>query len=191
MHVQVTGKGIDVGSALRQRIETELPDRVSKYYNRPGEAQVTLAREGIGFECDVTVHLPSGIRLQAAGVATDAHHAFDDALEKIEKRVRRYKRRLRDYHGEREAAPTIPAMTAVFEASDEDDLDDLVGNEQDHVVVAEGSTHLQTLTVGMAVMQLDLSDAPALMFKNAGNGRWNLVYRRTDGHVGWIDPAAD
>jgi ribosomal subunit interface protein len=195
MRIQVAGRQMDVGEALRTRIENELASGVSKYFNRATDAVVTVAKNGggAGIAVDCLVHLPSGISLQAEGHGGDAHSAFDDALGKLEKRVRRYKRRLRNHHADNKSP--LPAETASayvlapLEAEDDDDGATAPANgEAAPLVIAEATKPVRTMTVSMAVMQLDLGESPALMFRNAANGELNVVYRRPDGNIGWIDP---
>ena len=194
MRVQVAGRQMDVGEALRTRIETQLEAGVSKYFNRATDALVTVAKNGggVGVAVDCTVHLPSGISLQSEGHGGDAHSAFDDALEKLEKRVRRYKRRLRNHHADNKSP--LPAegasayVLAPLEDEDEADAGALAETEAAPLVIAESTVSVRTMTVSMAVMQLDLSKDPALMFRNAAHGGLNVVYRRADGNIGWIDP---
>jgi ribosomal subunit interface protein len=194
MRVQVAGRQMDVGEALRTRIETELESSVSKYFDRATDAVVTVGKNGggIGIAVDCLVHLPSGISLQAGGHGGDAHSAFGDAIEKLEKRVRRYKRRLRNHHADHKSP--LPAedasayVLAPLEEENEAGEDAPAAADSPPLVIAETTVPVRTMTVSMAVMQLDLSDTPALMFRNAGNGGLNVVYRRPDGNVGWIDP---
>lgn len=190
MRVQVAGRQMDVGEALRTRIESELATGVGKYFNRATDAVVTVAKNGVGAEVDCTVHLSSGISLQAEGHGGDAHSAFGDALEKLEKRVRRYKRRLRNHHADHKSP--LPAedatqyVLAPLQAESESETD--TTDEAVPLVIAETTVPVRTMPVSMAVMQLDLSESPVLMFRNAATGGLNLVYRRPDGNVGWIDP---
>lgn len=195
MRVQVAGRQMDVGEALRSRIESELAAGVGKYFNRATDAVVTVAKNGGGggIEVDCTVHLASGISLQAEGHGGDAHSAFDSALGKLEKRVRRYKRRLRNHHADHKSP--LPAEDAsayvLAPLQDESDADATASEEEPEaapLVIAETKVAVRTMTVSMAVMQLDLSENPALLFRNAANGELNLVYRRADGNVGWVDP---
>ncbi len=198
MQVQIAGKKLDLGEALKSRIVDELGKGVKKYFDRPGEAFVTMTREGHGFACDCVIHLPSGIHLQAQGFGGDAHSAFGDALEKIEKRVRRYKRRLKMHHGgDRLPLPTEPAGDYVLAADGPEDIEALPGAnglseaESEHggpAIISETETAIRTMSVSDAVLQMELSDAPALMFRNAGHGGLNMVYRRRDGQFGWVDP---
>lgn len=190
MRVQVAGRQMDVGAALRTRIETELADGVGKYFNRATDAVVTVGKNGgASIEVDCTVHLSSGISLQAEGHGGDAHSAFGDALEKLEKRVRRYKRRLRNHHADNKSPlPAEDAAAYVLAPSEEEGEDESPNGEASApLVIAEATVAIRTMPVAMAVMQLDLSETPVVLFRNAANGGLNLVYRRKDGNVGWID----
>ncbi len=198
MRIQVAGRQMEVGEALRTRIEAELADGVGKYFNRATDAVVTVGKSGgaknggTGIEVDCTVHLSSGISLQAEGHGGDAHSAFGDALSKLEKRVRRYKRRLRNHHSNgKSPLPAENAAAYVLAPLKEDEEADAgvsAGAETAPLVIAETTVSVRTMTVSTAVMQLDLSETPALLFRNAGHGGLNLVYRRADGNVGWVDP---
>jgi ribosomal subunit interface protein len=194
MRIQVAGRQIDVGEALRTRIEDELTSGVSKYFSRATDATVTVGKDGgNGMEVDCTVHLSSGISLQAQGFGGDAHSAFADALTKLEKRVRRYKRRLRNHHGNGHSPlPAEDALAYVLAPLQEENEAESTASEGEEeaapLVIAETKVPIRTMTVSTAVMQLDLSDSPAVFFRNAAHGGLNLVYRRSDGNVGWIDP---
>lgn len=196
MRVQVAGRHVDVGDALKARINDDLGRRIDKYFSRSGEALVTVSRAGVGFAVDCSLHLSSGIQLQAEGQGGDAHGAFDNALDKIEKRVRRYKRRLKNHHNTQKAPlPAEDAAYLLISAQDEADESDRLetANEGEAaegapLIIAETTVSVKTMTVSMAVMQLDLSDSPALLFRNAASGGLNLVYRRSDGNIGWVDP---
>ena len=192
MQVQIAGKRIDVGEALRDRIAYGLEDRVSKYFDRTGEAQVMVSKPGWAFNVDCSIHLPSGVTLQAHGEAEDAYQAFEDALEKIEKRVRRYKRRLKDHHKNKDAIPAIEVQEKIIapSADDEDGEEPLANGDlgEAPAIIAESGARIKTMTVSMAVMQLELTDTCAILFRNAGDGDLNMVYRRADGNIGWVDP---
>jgi len=197
MRIQVAGRQMDVGEALRTRIESELAAGVGKYFNRATDALVTVSKNGNGpsIEVDCTVHLSSGITLQSEGFGGDAHSAFDDAMTKMEKRVRRYKRRLRNHHADNKSPlPAEDASSYVLAPLDEENEaaeDDAVQPEAAPLVIAETTVSVRTMTVSMAVLQLDLSKDPALMFRNAAHGGFSVVYRRADGNIGWIDPNRD
>jgi ribosomal subunit interface protein len=191
MRIQVAGRQMDVGEALRTRIESELSSGIGKYFSRATDAVVTVGKNGgAGVEVDCTVHLSSGISLQAEGHGGDAHSAFNDALDKLEKRVRRYKRRLKNHHAENKAP--LPAESAaayvLAPLREETEDDSTTGAEEGPLVIAETTVPVRTMPVSMAVMQLDLGELPVLMFRNAANGALNVVYRRRDGNVGWISP---
>jgi ribosomal subunit interface protein len=191
MLIQIAGRNIDLGDALRQRIESGLEAAVTKYFDRATEGNVSMVRDGHLYEVECQVALPSGISLQSSGEADDPYAAFERALDKLEKRVRRYKRRLRDHHRpDRTPLPMESASAFVVASSVDDDEDDEIDYEtvDAPVVVAENRTGIKTMTASMAVMQLELTEVPALMFRNAVHGGLNMVYRRTDGHIGWVDP---
>lgn len=190
MQLSVKGKQLDLGEALRSRIEGELPVVIGKYFDNPVDATVTLSKDAQDFRADIVVHVGKGILVQSHACAGDARTAFDAAAEHVGKRLRRYKRRLRDHHKDREDAETLPAHQYVLEAeADRDDLGDEDGREPDQpVIIAEMQTTIEVLTVGEAVMRLDLANLPALMFRNGAHGGLNMVYRRGDGNIGWVDP---
>lgn len=192
MRIQVAGRHLDVGDALKARIESELESGVSKYFSRITDAVVTVEKNGgDAFEVDCAVHLSSGISLQSEGHGGDAHSAFSDAMEKLEKRVRRYKRRLKNHHADNKSPLPAEDAAAYVLAPLQEDGDADAGNaagDDAPLVIAETTFPVRTMTVSTAVMQLDLSNSPALMFRNAASGGLNMVYRRADGNVGWIDP---
>lgn len=199
MQIQVVNKGIDVSDSLREQILERVEDGVAKYFNRPGEAYVSISREGVGFRVDCSVHLPSGAMLQAHGEADDAYKAAENTMERMEKRLRRYKRKLKNHHNANKAelpAETLPIVvlkgmpdTGQDEDFDDDDNDAPFNGAPEPIVIAERPGEVRTLTVGMASLELDAADSPFLMFRNAANGGLNIVYRRPDGHIGWVDPS--
>jgi len=193
MQVQVSGKHVDVGEALRTRISDDLLTSIGKYFERGGDAEVVLSRDGHGFRIDCVVTLASGQQLQSHGLGGDAHGAFGQALAKIETRIRRYKRRLKRHASAAEAKAAEVASSYVLRAPGEDeDLDDWEeggsGRPPSAMVIAESQSALKAMTVSMAVMELDLTDQPAIVFRNAAHGGLSVVYRRSDGNIGWIDP---
>lgn len=186
MDIQVNGKQIDVGEALSGHVRDRLSDRVNKYFDRATNAHVTFSPEAHMIRVDCSVHAGHGIILQSHGETDDPYTAFDQALERIEKRLRRYKRRLTNHHhAQKEILETLPAASYILAGEDDDaeEPDDL-----QPMVIAETRTDLPTTTVGGAVMRMDLAGAPVMMFKNSAHGGLNVVYRRTDGNIGWIDP---
>jgi ribosomal subunit interface protein len=197
MQVQVTGKHVDVGDALRMRVSDELVSSIGKYFERGGDADVVVTREGHAFKVDCVVTLASGQQLQSHGLGGDAHTAFDTALNKIETRIRRYKRRLKDHHLSASAKQAESAAYFVIrppEADDDFDWDDEEGPSQidgalpGAMVIAETEKPIRTMTVSMAVMELDLTESQTIVFRNAAHGELSVVYRRPDGNIGWIDP---
>lgn len=196
MRVQITGRGVDLGQALQTRISDELTAALDKYSARASDAVVTVGREGaVSFTVDCTIHLDSGIVMQAEGSGPDAHLAFENALAKLDKRVRRYRKRLKEHHKH----TPLPAETGAYYVlrggpSEEEETEaeadaGPVGDGHAPLIIAETKTELKTMPVAMAVLQLEISEQPALMFRNAASGQLNLVYRRADGNIGWIDPA--
>ncbi len=188
MQLQVVSKGIDVSPALRARVEDRMSAALEKYFNHQAEAHVAVSREGDSFRADATLHLQSGAILRAEGKAGDGYGAVDDVMTHLEKRLRRYKRKLTD---RRQNTSSQEAALLILQASASTDLDDddeASVNGSDPVVIAEGVAELPVLTVGMAVHEMDVTDAPTIMFRNAAHGGLNVIYRRPDGHIGWLDP---
>ncbi len=191
MKVQVSGRHVDVGEALRSRIADDLTASIGKYFERGGDAEVVVMRDGHGFRVDCAVTLASGQHLQSHGLAGDAHGAFSQTLGKIETRIRRYKRRLKSHTVAATAKAAETASLYVLRAPDgdgeEDDWDG-AGGPPAAMVIAETESVLKTMTVSMAVMDLDLTESQTIVFRNAAHGGLSVVYRRSDGHIGWIDP---
>jgi ribosomal subunit interface protein len=187
MQLSVKGKQIDVGDALRQHVETNLKDITGKYFNGSLDAQVTFSREAHLFRADIAVHAGRGILLQANAAANEPYPAFDLAAERIARRLRRYKKKIVDLHHENHRKEEAVVASAFVLHGEEHDREE--ETHDNPVVVAEMTTPIELLTVSEAVMRLDLGDLPALMFRNRGHGGLNMIYRRPDGHIGWIDPA--
>jgi ribosomal subunit interface protein len=187
MGLRVSGKNLDVGEALRGQVEARLASALGKYFAGDYAGHVTVAKDGTGFRTDCVLHLPSGITLEASGAAQDAYASFDQTAERIEKRLRRYKRRLKDRQAASDRRPdgAPESAYAVFEAPAEDGADEA---EYHPVVIAETTRPIHRLSVSDAVVELDLTGAPVVVFHHAGTGRVNVVYRRRDGAIGWIDP---
>lgn len=185
MSLRISGKNLDIGDALRDQIEMRIGESLGKYFDGGFTGHVTIEREGSGFRTDCALHLDTGVGLQAVGRAVDPHISFDLAAERIEKRLRRYKRRLRDHHQARRGEPAVAASYVIADFGEEEE----VSSDYNPTIIAEETTSLDTLTVGGAVVALDLTDAPVIVFRHAVHGRINVVYRRSDGHIGWIDPS--
>jgi ribosomal subunit interface protein len=190
MTLRVSGKSISVGEALRGRVAERTDEVLRKYFDGNYSGHITLSKDGFGFRTDCALHLDSGITLEADSNAPDAYASADQALVMIEKRLRRYKNRLKDRsarkaHAASEAMAALDATSYVLEAPGEDE-EDAAGYSP--VIIAEQTTSLKQLSVSEAVMELDLSGAPCLVFQHGSSGRVNIIYRRADGNVGWIDP---
>ena len=191
MSLRISGKNLDVGEALRGQAEERVAAAVSKYYEGGYQGHVTVDKDGSAFRTDGVLHLSSGITLEASATAHDPYASLDKMAERIEKRLRRYKRRLKDRSASngRDAGIEIPSYVI---AAPDDDIEELDGASagDNPVIVAESTKSLHVRTVSDAVAELDLTGAPVVVFRHAGNGRMNIVYRRRDGNIGWIDPPA-
>ena len=186
MQYQITGKQIDIGEALQSHVKNSLEDVVGKYAGRPTDANVVFSKSGHEHVCEATVHLSTGLTAQAKGADHEIYAAFDRCTEKMDKQLRRYKRRLKDHHRERpvelsDASSYILAANDGPNATEPDTLQPMI--------IAEMEAKIPSLSVGEAVMQMELSDAPVLVFRNEKQSTGvNIVYRRDDGNIGWIDP---
>jgi ribosomal subunit interface protein len=195
MTLRISGKSISIGEALRDRVSARTDEVLRKYFDGNYSGHITLSKDGFGFRTDCALHLDSGITLEADCNAVDAYASADQALLMIEKRLRRYKSRLKDRSARKAyvasaalaeiAAPTLDAPSYVIEApgSGDDEVDGY-----NAVIIAEATTSLKRLSVSEAVMELDLTGAACMVFQHGSSGRVNIIYRRADGNVGWIDP---
>jgi ribosomal subunit interface protein len=189
MSFRVSGKNLDVGDALRERISDRIAETVSKYFDGRYSGHVTLAKDGFGFRTECAIHLDSKVTLHAEGMAPDAYASADQAALRIEKRLRRYHRRLRDHRPERsDGWASVDAASYIIAAPEQESEADI--DEFTPVIIAESTTTLKQLSVSDAVTELDMTGAPVLVFRHAAHGGINIVYRRADGHFGWIDPPA-
>lgn len=188
MRYQITGKHIDIGEALQGHVKSELGAIVGKYAGRPTDAAVIFSKSAHEYVCETNVHLSTGLTAQARAHATEIYAAFDAAAEKMDKQLRRYKRRLKDHHKDRPEPVDLSGGSSYILAST-DEADESDSNSLQPVIVAEMETKIPSLSVGEAVMQMELAHAPVLVFRNEGLDRVNVVYRREDGNIGWIDPA--
>ena len=190
MTLRISGKSISVGEALRGRVADRTDEVLRKYFDGNYSGHITLSKDGFGFRTDCALHLDSGITLEADSNAPDAYASADQALVMIEKRLRRYNNRLkarsaRKAHAASEAMAALDATSYVLEAPGEGEEDD---TGYSPVIIAEQTTSLKQLSVSEAVMELDLTGAACLVFQHGSSGRVNIIYRRADGNVGWIDP---
>jgi ribosomal subunit interface protein len=194
MTLRISGKSISVGDALRGRVSERTDEVLRKYFDGNYSGHITLSKDGFGFRTDCSLHLDSGITLEAESNAADAYASADQALLMIEKRLRRYKSRLKDRSARKAhvasaamaemVAPTLDAPSYIIEAPADDD--EVIGYSP--VIIAEATTSLRRYSVSEAVMELDLTGAACIVFQHGGSGRVNIIYRRADGNVGWVDP---
>jgi ribosomal subunit interface protein len=188
MRYQISGKQIDIGEALQTHVKTSLGAAVGKYADRPTDAMVVFSRSGAEFVCEATVHLSTGLTASAKGHAHEIYNAFDSSCEKMEKQLRRYKRRLKDHHRDRQSpVETLDAPMYVLAPSGHEE-EEHEPRDLQPIIVAEMETKIPSLSVGEAVMQMELSGASVMVFRNEKHSGVNVVYRRDDGNVGWIDP---
>lgn len=185
MTIKVTGKNLDLGEALRNYVQERVAHTVEKFIGRETTGHVRIEKEHGEFRTDCTIHLWQGMSLEAHGLAADAYRSADLACERLEERVRRYKRRLKHRGGETPRKQT-PARDYVIQAVQEEREE---RDDDNPVIIAEAETPIHEMAVSDAVMQMDLSDRPFVVFRNGTHGEINVVYRRDDGNIGWIDPA--
>jgi ribosomal subunit interface protein len=185
MKISVSGKQVDVGDAFRVHVEEMLGSVVDKYFGNALDARVVLSHHAHLYRADIAVHVGHNILVQGHSEADQPYPAFDSAAEHIAKRLRRYKRRLRDHH-KRQSQAEAALEARQYVLAPERDEDSIESDKP--VVVAELATTIDTLTVSEAVMRLDLAELPAMMFRNSAHGGLNMVYRRPDGSIGWVDP---
>jgi ribosomal subunit interface protein len=191
MQITVAGKQVELSDALRTRVSNSMDIIAAKYFDHALEAHVTFSRARSFFTCDINVHAGRGLQLRGEGEAVDANTAFDDAAEHIAKRLRRYRRRVNDHHRDMGTREEPEAARQYILRDDDAAIDGADGRTPDEAfatVVAETQTEIAILSVGEAVMRMDLADQAVMMFRNSANGVLNVVYRRGDGHIGWIDP---
>lgn len=188
MRYQISGKQIDIGEALQTHVQTEIDEVIGKYPGRPTDALVIFSKDAHEYVSETVVHLSTGLTVQARGRATEIYAAFDAANERMEKQLRRYKRRLKDHHVERSQPVELSgASSYILAASDKED--DAEPDTLQPMIIAEMETKIPSLSVGEAVMQMELAGAPVLVFRNERQETGvNIVYRREDGNIGWIDP---
>jgi ribosomal subunit interface protein len=187
MSLRISGKQMEIGDAFRVRIEERIGEALNKYFDRGFSGNITVEKSGSGFDADCTIRLDSGVTLQASASAMEPISAFESAADRIEKRLRRYKRRLKSHNAETHAYNETEASYRIMTGTDEGDEE--VPEDFAPAIVAESTLALRPMSVAEAVMELDLKDSPVFVFRNAGNGQVNIVYRRADKNIGWIDPS--
>ena len=189
MPFRVSGKNLDLGEALRERINARIAQAVNKYFDGGYSGHVTLAKDGFGFRTECAIHLDSKITLHTEGMAPDAYASADQAALRVERRLRRYHRRLKEHRPDRvDGRTSLDAASYIIAALEHETEAELDGFTP--VIIAESTTRLKQLSVSDAVMELDMTGAPVVVFRHAAHGGINVVYRRADGHFGWIDPPA-
>lgn len=187
MQYQISGKQIDIGNALQVQVQEQIDTVIEKYSARPTDANVVFSRDAHQFVCEATVHLSTGLTVQARGVAGEIYAALDAATDKMDTQLRRYKRRLKDHHKERvDPIELIGASSYILSPRDETEIK--ADEPTSPMIVAEMETQVPTISVSEAVMQMELADAKLQVFRNEKHGGVNVVYRREDGNIGWIDP---
>lgn len=191
MPFRVSGKNIDIGDALRQRVNERVVEAMAKYFDGGFSGHVTVGKDGFGFRTECAIHLDSGITLHTDGLAADAYASADQAALRIEKRLRRYKRRLKGHatarnNGALDGGPGGDAQSYVIAAPDHESDEEIA--DFNPVIIQEATTTLERLSVSEAVMELDMTGVPVVVFRHAASGRVNLVYRRADRNIGWVDP---
>lgn len=188
MQLSVKGKQLDVGDALRTHVDESLSRILDKYFGDALEVAVTLSRDAHLYRAVISAHVGRGIQLEAHGEANEPYPAFDGAADRLSKRLRRYKRRLRDHNGKPAEAAVLPARQYILAGDGPDESEDESNADGQPAVVAEMTTEIPMLTVSEAVMRMDLANLPAMMFRNSAHGGLNMIYQRSDGNIGWIDP---
>ena len=186
MSFRISGQNLDIGEALRERISERIAEAMSKYFDGGYSGHVTLTRDGFGFRTECAIHLDSKITLHAEGMAPDAYASADQAALRIEKRLRRYHRRLKEHRPERDRQSSDAASYVIAAPEQENELE---VDAFTPVIIAESTTKLKQLSVSDAVTELDMTGTSVLVFRHAAHGGINVVYRRADGHFGWIDPS--
>lgn len=188
MQLSVKGKQLDVGDALRTHVDESLSRILGKYFGDALEVTVTLSRDAHLYRAVISAHVGRGIQLEAHGEANEPYPAFDGAADRLSKRLRRYKRRLRDHNSKTVEAASLPARQYILAAEGQEESDEESQVNGQPAVVAEMTTDIPMLTVSEAVMRMDLANLPAMMFRNSAHGGLNMIYQRSDGNIGWIDP---
>ncbi|MEE8371592.1 MAG: ribosome-associated translation inhibitor RaiA [Sphingomonadales bacterium] len=187
MDINVTGRKMKVGKAFSDHVRSRIEQAAEKYFSRSLEGSVTATKEAHLYSVTCTIHAGHGLRLQSRGEAGDVYDAFDNAADKLEKQLRRYKRRISNHHiqGLKAQQSVLPAQSYVLAPEEEDAPDG------EPAIIAEMKTEIRSLSVGDAAMRLDLADLTAMMFRNPMSGKLNVVYRKPDGNIGWIEPQTE
>jgi len=188
MRYKISGKQIDVGESLQTHVQDELSEIIEKYAERPTDALITFSKDAHEYVCETAIHLSTGMTVNASGRANDIYASFENSGSKIEKQLRRYKRRLKDHANQRTTPIESFGASSYILASEQDDSKAAESETLTPIIVAEMETGIKALSVGEAVMQMELADEAVLVFKNDSHDGLNVVYKRKDGNIGWIDP---
>lgn len=186
MEIHITGKQVDLGDALRDHINAKLNQEIGKFFNDSLDCQVTISHNDHRFKTDISVHVSRGLDVRSADESFDAYSSFDGALERLINRIARYKNRIKDHHKQQLAHESFKAQSFVVDLADYEEEETPSDSPS---IIAEMTTEILTLTVSEAVMKMDLMDSNALMFINKSNNAYNMIYRRRDGNIGWVDPS--
>lgn len=190
MQLTVSGRHVDISEAFKTHVSDALEDINTRHHVDPVEAAVIISKQGHLFLCDVTLHMSKNVYVRAQGSGTEGYGSFDDAARVLTGRLRRHMKRLRDHHRHHDVHPSPAENVPYFVLNAETLPEENASEDMTAAVVAETTKEIPTLSVGDAVMRMDLSDVPAYVFRNARHGRINFLYRRGDGHIGWVDPQA-
>jgi len=190
MSLRISGKNIEISDAYRTHVESRVGATLGKYFDGGYSGRVVLERDGAGYRVDCALHLDSGLDLQAEGRGHEIYPTFEQAAERVDKQLRRYKRRLKDHHHDQKNGAGLDAEASYVVLAATPEADEEMPSDYSPMVIAEQSTRLRTLSVSGAVMAMDLANSPVIVFRHAGHGGVNIVYRRHDGNIGWIDPAS-
>ncbi len=185
--INVVGRNIDTGDALPEHVEAHLQAALDKYSPRPGTVDVTFSHEGHGYRCDCMVHLDTGATLQSSSEAIDIYSSFNAAMARLEKQLRRYKRRLKHHHAKGSKADDQPFPGYVVSQSAEPGPETSTNQDEETLIIAETELEISEASVGDAAMTMDLTNEPVRIFRNTSNGAINIVYQRSDGNIGWLD----
>lgn len=188
MRYQITGKHIDIGQSLQEHVKQEVGSIIEKYAERPTDAVIVFSKDGHEFVCETTVHLSTGLTANAKAKSSEIYSSFDKAASKLEKQLRRYKRRLKDHHKARRTPVESIGAPSYILARGNDGEETVEPETLAPIIIAEMKTDIKSLSVGEAVMQMELADESVLVFRNESQKSLNVVYKRADGNIGWIDP---
>jgi ribosomal subunit interface protein len=188
MPLRVSGKNLDIGESLRTHVMDKVQTMIARYFDGKVTGHVVISPEGSAYRADCSLHLSSGMNLQSEGRAHEPYASFEQAADKIERRLRRYKKRLKEHASGHDHTPAIPSGVEIAEAVFEQPTHEEAPADFAPVVVAESAQKLKTMSVASAVSELDLTGAPVVLFQHATSSRLNIVYRRRDGAIGWLDP---